>query len=117
MTVFLDYDNGDVLKDDSLSIGPDTILANFANGLRNLAALSLESGYITDVAVPHLIANAFKNLAAIGLETDYKFKQIEGAGNAPAPVAAAPVAAAPVKAAVKEERNFFYIFLFIFIFY
>lgn len=74
MTVYLDYDNGDLLNEESLSIGPEQILANFSTGLKNLAALSLETGYITDVAVPHLIANAFKNLAAIGLETGYKFK-------------------------------------------
>lgn len=74
MSVYLDYDGGDILNEESLSIGIDQILSNFSSGLKNLAAISLESGYVTDVAVPHLVANAFKNLAAIGLETGYKFK-------------------------------------------
>jgi len=102
MKVFSDYDNGEILTEEVLSISPDVILSSFANGLIRVAAVSLDGGYITPVSVPHLIVNAFKNLAAIGLETGYKFKEIENAGKAPAP--AAVVAKAVVKAPVVEEK-------------
>jgi len=99
MSVIADYDNGDVLDSKVLSINPSTILENFGQGVLNIAAISLESGYLTAPAVPHVIQNAFKNLAAIGLESGYKFKEIDGAGKAPAPAAAAKVEtkAAPAK--------------------
>jgi large subunit ribosomal protein LP0 len=106
ISVISDYDNGDILDEKVLSINPSTILENFGQGVLNIAAISLETGYLTAPSVPHLIQNAFKNLAAIGLESGYKFKEIENAGKAPAPVAAAPAKAAPVAAAkpVVEEK-------------
>lgn len=94
MHVIADYDNGDVLNSEVLSISPDLIFGNFANAALRVAAISLETGYATPVAVPHLVQNAFKNLAAIGLEVNYKFKEIANAGQAPA--------AAPAKVAAKE---------------
>jgi len=39
----------------------------------------LELGYVTSAAVPHMIINAFKNLAAISLETGYKLDALEAA--------------------------------------
>lgn len=81
-----------------------------------VAAISLETGYVTAPSVPHIIQNSFKNLAAIGIEVGYKFKEIENAGSAPAPAAAAskaPVAAKPVveeKPAEVEEESIWVIF-------
>lgn len=57
-------------------MSPDTILSSFKAGVKNLAAISLETGYATKASVPYAITNAFKNLAAIGMEVDYKFKAL-----------------------------------------
>lgn len=107
MKVFSDYDSGDVLTDEVLSIDPSVILNNFAQSILKLAAVSIETGYVTAPAVPHLIQNAFKNVAAIGLETGYKFKEIENAGKAPAASTSAPAAStaskAPAKPVVEEK--------------
>lgn len=108
MTVIADYDNGDILKEEILTISPETILGAFSKGVMTLAALSLASGYIVEPAVPHLIQNAFKNVAAVGLESGYKFKEIENAGKGPAPAAVSAPAATSAKPAekapVKEEE-------------
>jgi len=114
MSVIADYDNGDILDSKVLSINPETILQNFGQGVLNIAAISLESGYLTAPAVPHVIQNAFKNLAAIGLESGYKFKEIEGAGKAPAHAPAAKAetkAAAPAKP-VGKNKNIMVLFPF-----
>lgn len=68
-----------------------------------VAAISLETGYVTAPSVPHIIQNSFKNLAAIGIEVGYKFKEIENAGSAPAP-AASTAAKAPAAKPVVEEK-------------
>jgi len=52
---------------------PNDIFNRFRVGIKNLTALSLESGIPTELSVPHAITNAFSNLAAIGFEIDYKF--------------------------------------------
>jgi len=103
MKVFSDYDNGEILTADVLAISPQLIFDSFANGVLRVAAVSLETGYLTAPSVPHLIQNAFKNLAAIGLETGYKFKEIENAGKA-APAAAVVATKAPVAKVVVEEK-------------
>lgn len=69
-----------------------------------MTALSLESGYIVPMAVPHMIINAFKNVCGIALETDYKLEALEAAKNA-APAKAAVDSSKPAaKAAVVEEK-------------
>lgn len=80
MKCFSDYDNGEILTEEVLSISPSVILDAFATNTLRVAAVSLATGYVTAPAIPHLIQNAFKDLAAIGLETGYKFKEIENAG-------------------------------------
>lgn len=99
MKVFSDYDAGEIMTEEVLSISPSIILDFFSNATLQVAAISLETGYVTAPSVPHIIQNSFKNLAAIGIEVGYKLKEIENAGSAPAPAAAAskaPVAAKPV---------------------
>lgn len=74
MNVNLCYDNGDILNKEVVCMSPETIVERFQIGVKNLAAISLETGYQTEASVPYAITNAFKNLAAIGMEVDYKFK-------------------------------------------
>lgn len=42
----------------------------------------METGYVIPTAVPHMIINAFKNLAAVSMETGYKLDALEAAKNA-----------------------------------
>ncbi|EAR84695.2 60S acidic ribosomal protein P0 (macronuclear) [Tetrahymena thermophila SB210] len=105
MKCFSDYDNGEILTEEVLSISPSVILDAFAQNTLRIAAVSLATGYVTAPSVPHFIQNAFKDLAAIGMETGYKFKEIENAGQAVA--VSAPAAKTETKAAAKpvvEEK-------------
>lgn len=102
MSVLCAYDSGSILDSATCSLTPDDILKSFQTGVKNLTALSLQTGIATQLSVPHAISNAFKNLAAIGFSIDYKFKQIANAGTA---VQQAPEkkAEAPAKVEKKEE--------------
>jgi large subunit ribosomal protein LP0 len=102
MEVIGAYDGGAVLSKEVCAITPDEILSRFQAGVRNLTALSLQTGIASELTVPHFIGNAFKNLAAIGLQIGYNFKQIANAqaAGAAAPAKDAGKAAAPAK---KEE--------------
>jgi len=92
MEVISCYDEGTVLEKTVLSINADSIVNRFQTGVRNVVAISLQTGIPTSVSIPHNISNAFKNLAAIGLQINYNFAQISGAGSSSAPAAKAPEA-------------------------
>jgi len=100
MKVISAYDDGSVLGADIVSLSSNDLLGKFADGVRNLTALSLQTGIPSEVAVPHLILDAFKNLAAIGLAANIQFKQLSAASSGPAPSKAADKA--PAK---KEEKK------------
>lgn len=105
MNVLCCYDSGDVLNQEVVSMSPETIVEKFQMGVKNLAAISLETGYQTEASVPYAITNAFKNLAAIGMEVDYKFKQLASAASAaPAAGSGAPAAKAEEKVEEVEEE-------------
>lgn len=103
MTVRCAYDNGSVLSLEIVGLTEKDVLSQFANGVRNLTALSLESGHATQLSVPHSIIGAFKNLAAIGLEVNYLFDQLKNASTGSATPAATTGGA--VKAAQEEEAE------------
>ena len=71
------YDDGAILSSEVAKISPDQLLAAFNDGVKNIVALSLETGITTAPAVPHMLINAFKNLAAISLETRYTLEALE----------------------------------------
>merc|ERR1711959_472128 len=103
------YDDGSMYDAAVLDISTDDILASFSQGVRNIAAASMELNYPTIAAVPYSIVLAFQNLLAVTAETDYTFKEAEpfkafladpsafasaapaAGGDAPAAAAAAPV--------------------------
>jgi len=87
------YDDGSILTPEVFKMSPDDILAKFANGVKNLASLSLAVGEINELSVPHMLLNGFKNLACISLEADVKVKQL-GA-----------LTAAPAKTEKKDEKT------------
>jgi hypothetical protein len=45
MNVFACYDSGSILGKDIVSLSPNTIFSSFATGVKNIAAISLETGY------------------------------------------------------------------------
>lgn len=57
----------------------------------------METGYATELSVPHAILNSFKNLAAIGMETNYMFEALKGAQSS------GPAKTEPAKVEKKEE--------------
>eukprot|EP01118_Nematostelium_gracile_P008327 TRINITY_DN275_c0_g1_i1.p2 TRINITY_DN275_c0_g1~~TRINITY_DN275_c0_g1_i1.p2 ORF type:complete len:320 (+),score=101.21 TRINITY_DN275_c0_g1_i1:54-1013(+) len=71
------FDHGSVYSHKILDITQEEILKKFANGVRNIAALSLQVGIPTAASVPHSVARAFKNVLAVSLETDYTFPKAQ----------------------------------------
>ena len=69
------YDNGSVYDVSVLKLTPDTILTKFMNGVRNIAAISIEAGIPTAASTPHSIVNGFKNLVSLAYGSNYNFKQ------------------------------------------
>jgi len=116
LTVKQVYESGAVFDPSILDIKPEDLRAKFVEGVKNIAAISLQIGYPTVASVPHSIANGFKNLLAIAAVTDIEFEQAKNLKEylkdpskfaaAAAPVAAAaPAAAAPKKEEKKEEKK------------
>jgi len=110
------YNGGFVYGADLLEMTDRDVLAKFAVGLSNIAALGLRIGYPTLASVPHTIVKSFKNLLAIGVQTNYSFGPVDslkeriknpGAFAVAAPAAAAggkgAAAAAPAAEAKKAE--------------
>jgi len=105
------YDEGAIYAPEVLDMTTEELQSRFLQGVRNIAAISLDIGYPTKASVPHSIANALKNLLAVAAETDVTFKEAEKLKEylkdpskfaaAAAPAAASAAAAAP--AAAKEE--------------
>lgn len=102
------YENGAVFDPKILDITPEDLRAKFRDGVKNVAAVSLQIGYPTLASVPHSIVNGFKKIMAVAAVTDIEFEEIKGikeylkdpskfASSAPAAAAPAAAAAAPAK--------------------
>lgn len=114
LTVKQVYDSGTCFDPAILDIKAEDMRSMFVNGVRNIAAISLQIGYPTVASVPHSIANGFKNLLAISVATDIDFEQSKKVKEfikdpskfaAAAPAAAAPKAAAAPAAKAKEVEK------------
>merc|ERR1712062_256905 len=108
------YDSGSVFDPEILDITDADLLAKFASGVANVAALSLAINYPNVASVPHSIVNGMKNLLAIAAATEITFKEAEtvkafladpSAFAAVAAAAAAPAAAAAAAPPPKEESE------------
>lgn len=109
------YDDGAMYDPAVLDISEADILAAFSAGVRQVAALSLETGIPTIASVPYSILLAFKNLLAVAAMTDYTFPEAQPLKdfleNPEAFAVAAPAAAAdaggdkPAEEAPKEESS------------
>lgn len=89
------YDDGSIFDPKVLDITDDDILAAFASGIKNVAALSMATGVPTVASVPYSILLGFANLLAIAVQTDYTFKEAESIKEFIANPEAFAVAAAP----------------------
>jgi len=76
LTVLAVYDNGAVYSSEVLDLKDSDLLARFAAGVANVAALSLGVGAASLAAFPHAVLNAYKNVQAVSVGTDYTFKQV-----------------------------------------
>lgn len=107
------YDSGTVFHPDILDIKGDDLRKKFLDGVRNIAAVSLQIGYPTVASVPHSIVNAFKNVLALAVATDISFKEAQSAKEyladpskfAALAAAAAPAAAAAAPAAKEDKKK------------
>jgi len=111
------YEDGNIFSPDVLDMTSDELRSRFQQGVRNIAAVSLEIGYPTKASVPHSIVNAFKRFLAVAAETDVSFPQAEklkeyladpskfAVAAAPAPAAAAAAPAAEAKKAKEEVKE------------
>lgn len=70
-----------------------------------MTGLSLETGYATELSVPHAIINSFKNLAAIGLETNYLFAALKSCQSGSGSSSSAPKKEAAKVVAVEEPKE------------
>lgn len=102
------YDSGAIFSPDILDIKPDDLRAKFMDGVKNIAAISLQIGYPTVASAPHSIANGFKNLLAIAAVTDIEFEQAKTLKEYlkdPSKFAAAAASAQPAAAAKQEKKE------------
>jgi len=107
LTVKQVFDSGAIFDPEILDIKPEDLRAKFVDGVKNIAAISLQIGYPTIASVPHSIANGLKNLLSIAAVTGVEFEQAkklkEYLKDPSKFAAAAAPAAAP--AAKKEEKK------------
>jgi large subunit ribosomal protein LP0 len=71
MKIFKVFDDGAILPDELITFDPSSLLPKFGSGVRNLAALSLSAGLPIAATIPLIISQAFKNIAALSLESGY----------------------------------------------
>lgn len=71
------FDDGTTFGPEVLEITTEVLAEKFAEGIKNVAALSLAINYPNAASVPHMVVNGLKNLMAVALETDVTFKEAE----------------------------------------
>lgn len=71
------YDEGVILPDNILNLDPESLLNRFESGARNICGLSLATGYPIAATIPLIINNAFKNIAALSLESGYYLNYVD----------------------------------------
>jgi large subunit ribosomal protein LP0 len=93
------YDDGAMYDPAVLDITEEVILASFAAGIKNIAAIGIETDSPSVVSVPYSIVLAFKNLIAISAETEYTFPEAEAFMSSASAAPAAPAAGGDAPAA------------------
>jgi hypothetical protein len=49
------------------------LLEKIESGAKNICGLSISAGFPIEATIPLIIANGFRNIAALSLESGYKF--------------------------------------------
>jgi len=105
LTVKQVYESGAVFDPSILDIKPEDLRAKFVDGVKNIAAISLQIGYPTVASAPHSIANGFKNLLAIAAVTDIEFDQAKSLKEYLKDPSKFAAAAAPQAAAAQAPKQ------------
>jgi len=111
LTVHYIFDDGAFFAAKVLDLSEEDLLANFAQGIRNIACISLACGYPTVASIPHSLSNAHKNIFHVSIATSFPYKATEQIINllenpeALQEAMAAAAAAAPVAAAEEKEEE------------
>jgi len=72
------FDHGSIFSVAVLDIDESYLVGMFSFACRQVASISLELGYPTQVSLPHSIGNAFKSLVAVTVNLDnYSFPKAE----------------------------------------
>jgi len=109
MVVLGAYDSGSILSKDVVGMNPEELVEKFAQNVRNIIGLSVEIGHPTSATIPFIIANSFKNIAALSIESGFKIKELDNMGSSSAP--AKPAAKKedkqekPAPAKVEEKKK------------
>jgi len=62
---------GGVFPPDVLKITDDSLMATFAAGVGEVAAICLGAGYPTEASIKHMIGAGFKNVLAVAMEAEF----------------------------------------------
>jgi len=71
------YDEGSIYEASVLDITDAVLLGKFAEGVKNIASISLATGIPTIAALPHVLIKGYKNVLSIALGTDYSFPKVD----------------------------------------
>jgi len=101
------YQDGNMFSPDVLDFTSDMIAAKFGDGVRDVAAISLEIGYPTLASIPHSLTNGVKWCVALlaGAKSSYTFPKAEQALAYLADPSAFAAAAATTGGDAKEEEK------------
>jgi len=103
------YDSGSVFEASVLDITDEQVLTKFAEGVKNIASLSLAVNYPTLASIPHSLLNGYKNVLSVAVATELTFKQAEKVkayiANPTAFAVAAPVETKTEKKVEKKEEK------------
>jgi len=103
------YDEGSIYDVSVLSMTDQDIVNKFSNGVKNVAAISLATGFPTVAALPHVLIRGYKNLLSISLTTEYSFPRADKVKAILANPGAAAASSAPAHVATeapkKEEKK------------
>jgi large subunit ribosomal protein LP0 len=104
------YIDGSILPQAVLDVDPSQLVTKFQNGIKNIAGLSLASGYPISATIPLIIANSFRNIAALSIESGYDFViifrfKIKELDNLPANGGGTSAPSAPVKEEKKADKK------------
>jgi large subunit ribosomal protein LP0 len=65
------YDDGSILPKEIINFDPSLLIDKIEDGVKNIIGLSISAGYPIEATIPMIIANGFRNIAALSLESGY----------------------------------------------